>query len=108
MCWRSDKRWSEKGQMLIRGKRLSVAEDMVLESSQSEQTAGRRQSWASEVDAWPPSGPQGLAPPGILQLPARKRGDRAAEIENSSKGQFPLLPKAKELYGNGSKQRERG
>ena len=45
-----------------------------------------RQSWASEVDALASSGPQGHSfPQSIPQLPARKRGDRAAEIETHLK-----------------------
>lgn len=86
-----------------RALRVSVAEDIDAGVLTVGADRWRGRTGPARSTPWPPAWRPAASPSGrqghsFPQLPARKRGDRTAEIET----QFQLLPKAKELYGNGS------
>lgn len=67
-------------------KRVSVAEDIDAGVLTVGADGWRGRAGPARSTPWPPSGPQGHSfPQSIPQLPARKRGDRAAEIETHLK-----------------------
>lgn len=101
-----------------RALRASLAEGIRCRSPRSRSRALGRQSWATEAEAEGSEGPeawrQAASPSGSVRGPRFSSAScllawgPGSRNRNSSKPQFQLLPKAKELCGDGTESREQG